>query len=259
MYPTTAYHRQAEFNSAFLSGRRSRRILGFSVSLKATESLSHDLLHDLGFIINQEKSQSQASQKIEFLGFLINTEEMCFQLPQMRVKLIRDECRRLLLKSKVTVRELAHIVGMLAATRLAVLPAPLHYQALQAQKIGGLIPLLSYESTVALNHSSRQDLQWWISHLSQMNGCLIQQPPPTIIVESDASNTGWGARWGPLRTRGQWSANEKKLHINCKEMLAAFLALKAFLKRQNGVHVRLKIDNTTTVCYINQMGGTHSP
>jgi len=218
-----------------------------------------DTLERLGFIINQEKSQNQASQVIEFLGFLINSREMSFKLPPAKVKQIRDECKRFLRESKVTVRELAHIVGMLVGTRLAVLPAPLHYRALQAQKIRGLIPRLSYESTVTLNHSSQQDLQWWINHLSQVNGCPIQQPPPTIIIESDASNTGWGARCGPLRTRGQWSANERNLHINGKEMLAAFLGLKAFLKEHTGVHVRLKIDNTTTVCYINRMGGAHSP
>ena len=49
-----------------------------------------------------------------------------------------------------------------------------------------------------------------------------------------------------------------KLHINCKEMLAAFLALQTFVKNKKEIHVRLKVDNTTTVYYNNRMGGTHS-
>ena len=43
--------------------------------------------------------------------------------------------------------------------------------------------------------------------------------------ESDASNVGWGAFCNSCTMRGQWSASETLLHINAKEMLAAFLAL----------------------------------
>ena len=55
-----------------------------------------------------------------------------------------------------------------------------------------------------------------------------------------------------------WSVEESKLHINCKEMLAAFLALQTFVKDRKEIHVRLKFDNTKTVYYINRMGGTLS-
>lgn len=81
------------------------------------------MLQSLAFVINMEKSQSQATQMIEFLGFIINVKEMRFRLPQERVKQITGECKITLKKGLVTVRELAHIVGVLTATRLAVLPA----------------------------------------------------------------------------------------------------------------------------------------
>ena len=221
--------------------------------------MTKNLLQSLGFVINLEKSQSQATQSIDFLGLMINSREMLFRLPQTRVRLIRSECKKLLQKEHVTVRELAHTVGTLTATRLAVLAAPLHYRALQAQKTRALARLLSYELTVKLDAHSRNDLCWWINHVSRENGRSIQQQPPTFFIESDASNTGWGARCGQLRTRGQWSQSETQLHINCKEMLAALLALQTFARDLKGVHVRLRVDNTTAVCYINRMGGTHSP
>ena len=90
----------------------------------------------------------------------------------------------------MTLRELSHIVGMLVATQLAVLPAPLHYRALQSQKNEGIL-LHSYDMIVTLNPQGREDLQWWINHLSQVNGRPIHQAPPDIVIESDASNTGW--------------------------------------------------------------------
>ena len=232
---------------------------GTKEEAEAAFQRTKNLLQSLGFVINLEKSQSQATQRIEFLGFVIDSKEMVFRLPQKRVKQIKNECKKILQKDQVTVRELARVVGVLATSHLAVLPAPLHYRALQAQKNEGLHHPLSYGSTVVLNAKSQENLKWWIKHLSGVNGRPIHQAPPTMIIESDASNTGWGARCGSLRTRGQWSTTEDKLHINCKEMLAAFLALQTFAKDRRGIHVRFKVDNTTTMYYINHMGGTHSP
>lgn len=45
----------------------------------------------------------------------------------------------------------------------------------------------------------------------------------------------------------------------CLELLAAFLAFKCFLKDKRGIHVLLKMDNTSAVAYINKLGGTVSP
>ena len=47
---------------------------------------------------------------------------------------------------------------------------------------------------------------------------------------------------------------ESNLHINCKELLAASFAVKAFTKEVQNVHVLIQIDNTTTIAYINKMG-----
>lgn len=51
---------------------------------------------------------------------------------------------------------------------------------------------------------------------------------------------------------------EKRLHINCLELLAGSLAIKTFTKDKVCAHVKLLIDNTAAVAYINKMGGTHS-
>ena len=48
-------------------------------------------------------------------------------------------------QSSVSVRQLAEVIGMLSATQLAVLPAPLHYRNRQFQKTEGLLHHLSYD------------------------------------------------------------------------------------------------------------------
>ena len=48
------------------------------------------------------------------------------------------------------------------------------------------------------------------------------------------------------------------MHINCNEILAAFLRLQTFGKDKREIPIQLRVDNTTTMYYINHMGGTHS-
>ena len=70
---------------------------------------------------------------------------------------------------------------------------------------------------------------------------------------------GLGAVCDGTRTGGPWSHAEQEMHINRLELLAATLAVKAFLKDQRGVSVKLQLENQTAVAYINNMGETVSP
>jgi len=56
-----------------------------------------------------------------------------------------------------------------------------------------------------------------------------------------------------------WAEGEKNLHINCLELLAASHAVQAFARDKRETVVQLHLDSTTTVAYINHIGGTKSP
>ena len=83
-------------------------------------------------------------------------------------------------------------------------------------------------------------------------------PPQEGSGRSDASLTGWGATSQNQRTGGQWSQTESRMHKNCLELLAATLAVMTFLKNKTRMSVLLRLDNTTAVAYINNLGGTVS-
>ena len=53
-----------------------------------------------------------------------------------------------------------------------------------------------------------------------------------------------------------WSQAEQLHHINCPKLLAGAFALKSSPKNQILLHVCLRMDNTTTIAYINKLGGT---
>ena len=159
--------------------------------------------------------------------------------------------------------------GQIRVATVWALPlAPLHYRALQFQmnailpapyQGAGLLGHEKYNTRVLLDEASRADLRWWKLLDRRRSGSPIRPAKPTVMIESDASTKGWGAVLNTqTRTGGVWSVQEASNHINYLELLAAFLALKAFGKSWTDLTVLLRMDNFTAVTYVNQKGGTCS-
>ena len=189
------------------------------------------------------------------MGLMVDSETMKLRLPEEKVQLISTKCSQTLAKDVITAQWLASVIGRLSAARPAVLPAPLHLWHLQYQLIQTLKASGSFKSPVTLNQDSRDELMWWIHQLHLWNGRDITSPPSDLIIQSDASLKGWGAVCNGQRTRGHWSVQEKKLHINSLELLAGTFAIKAFVKHQSNIQVLLRMDNRSAVAYVNRMGG----
>ena len=69
---------------------------------------------------------------------------------------------------------------------------------------------------------------------------------------------GWGATCDGVCTGGPWSTEETQWDINCLEALAAFHAVRCFVRDRRYASLLLRLDNTSAVCYINKLGGTVS-
>jgi len=169
------------------------------------------LLEQLGFLVNQEKSQLSPSQQATYLGFVINSQEMKLYLPQTKLTQVVECCRKTLGQTSLSVREVAKVVGVLSATRPAVLPAPLYYRHVQHLAIRSLKQPTWFDTRVTLDASARQDLEWWIYHITEWNGRSMLPVVPETTMETDASKLGWGAtcegsRTGHLR-RGSCISN----------------------------------------------------
>ena len=185
------------------------------------------LLENLGFIIGYKKCMLEPTQLIDFLGFIVDSvrQELC--LPADKTEKIRAEARKLSAATSTVARKLSQFLGKLNAATRVVPVAPLFYRNLQAA-LGRALEMgdQDYSVSVQITPSMREELQWWETHLSQWNGKTLVTEKPSIVIETDASNRGWGATSQGLRTGGPWSKTESKLHINCLEALAAFLAVK---------------------------------
>ena len=217
-----------------------------------------NLFTSLGFLVHPEKSVLVPTQKLTFLGFILDSEHMIISLTPERARAIKEAAKRQLAKPNSTIRELAEVIGKLVAAFQGCLYGPLHYRQLERDKISALKKSQGdYDAPVTLSTLAQQDLHWWIQNIENSKN-PINHPNPTIILESDASNMGRGAVYQTKSTGGRWTHNEQELHINALEMKAAFFALQTFCLDLRDQHVRVMIDNTTAVTYINNMGGSHS-
>ena len=161
---------------------------------------------------------------------------------------------------------MAIFIGKVLSNLQGTMASPTALQGLakepQFSDSGGCFPGASITGAVRLVHSPGPD-EPRIEGFSAMTelwtlGTAICTPSsPTLVLESDASQKGWGARCMEISTGGLWSVTEAQHHINYLELLAAFLALKTFASNQKGL-IFLKMDNVSAVMYINQKGRTHS-
>ena len=117
----------------------------------------------------------------------------------------------------------------------------------------------NYFAKVVLPKDCRKDLNWWAKNITTET-YPIRKREVNITLESDACTTGWGgckvANEIRKRTGGNWTSKESQLHINYLELKAAWFVIQSFCKGTKNCHIRLYSDNTTTVSYLNNMGGT---
>ena len=180
-------------------------------------------------------------------------------IPLGKMKKIRAESRAMARADQVSARALARLVGTMNATVQVIPPAPLFYHHLQMALSDTLNrSSQSYEVQVPLSQNCREELMWWDNHMIEWNGKSFLSKEIDLTIDSDASLTGWGAVCQNQRTGGPWSQTECRMHINCLELLAATLAVHIFLKNKSRISVLLRLDNTTAVAYINNLGGTVS-
>ena len=138
----------------------------------------------------------------------------------------------------------------------AIFPAPLWYRELQHLKNQTYQRSQSFETTMTLNQEALLELDWWSIRRNLMDGKSVSTQEPDLTMETDASMLGWGAVCQGIRTGGLWSQMERKNHINCLELLAAWFGVKALAKDRRNIHIHLRMDNRTAVFYVvNRMGG----
>ncbi len=190
-----------------------------------------------------------STQIIEYLGIVVNSIEMSFALPEKRIILVQDMCKKALVADTVSLRTIASILGNFNWAIPTIPFAQSHYRSMQrfyiseCKKAQGNLSIRR-----VLPIAARVDLEWWLANLASVNGKQFFPKVPDVEICSDASLSGWGSVRKGVTARGPWTRSDSDKHINELELLGALFALESFLGDARELSVRLYLDNTTAVC-----------
>lgn len=217
-------------------------------------------LESLGFTANRKKSVLVPCQRLVFFGFILDSVQFQVFLTEEKLEKIICKASALLKCDHVVVRDLASFIGLVISTFYAIQEAPLHYRALERNKILGLGTTMDFDRKTVLSLSSRQELVWWIENVKVKNGKRIRPLEISIRCCTDASFVGFGGidLLTGIRTSGRWNSAESQNNINFLELLAVFYTLQALYSKSHDVHIEIQSDNTAAISYINDLGGMHS-
>ena len=137
----------------------------------------HDTVHlfsKLGFIVHPEKSILKPTQEIEFLGFIINSLTMTVRLSASKSTKVQKACQDLLKSKHITVRDVAHVIGLSVSSLPAVQFGDLYYRRLEINKITALRQTQGdYDAVMNLSEHSKAELLWWINNIAQSQRLLL--------------------------------------------------------------------------------------
>ena len=142
---------------------------------------------------------------------------------------------------------------------VAIFPASevagLHYRTLERFKIKGLLKNKAWLAKMILNYDCIWELKWWNEYLRLGNPSKSLVPLKfTLQFFSDASGSAWGALVAGSNANGPFSAKQRELSINTKELLAMFLGLQALRDKIRNHNVLCFCDNVMAVSCITKLG-----
>ena len=162
-----------------------------------------------GFVVHPIKSVLYPAQKIVYLGFVLDSVHMTVQLTPERAVKLKNACSSVLGKREFPLQDLAQVIGLLVASFPGVQYGQMFYRRCDIHKNKVLKEGRgNYSVKTTLPEECKEDLRWWIDNIECVTRTIVITKP-TAVLETDASNTGWGSCTtsdSPRRSSGgHWS------------------------------------------------------
>ena len=169
------------------------------------------------FLINWEKSVLKPCQHVLFLFFTIDSASITVSLPQEKLNKLTERASATLQNSKRSIREVGEVIGLIVSSFPAIKLARLDYRHLEYYKVNALKENLSdFDAACPLSQEAKDELEWFSTCCHLHNGTSIKKHSSVMVLTTDASQSGWGVTFENQSTKGEWSMEERKQHINCK-------------------------------------------
>ena len=220
-----------------------------------------DLLPKLGWRVNVGKSLLIPSQDFTYVGVRYLTLQGIMIPPEDRLVKIFNAIQPLL-RGQVTARFTLSLLGLLNSVEKQVPFGRIHIRPIQvALRSQFQLALHPLDTPVSFLHlpDCIQALHWWLDPRNLTKGQPLGLFVPDLTLYTDATLQCWGAHdLHNLQLCGVWTPQEASLSINQLELLAVIRALQQVPPSWFHKKVLVATDNTSTVAYINNQGGTKS-
>ena len=183
-------------------------------------------LQTLGFLINNNKSVLVPKTVCKFLGFLLDSEQIILKLTEKKKEALISLLKSFLKIESCKIVKFAQLLGKLVATCPAIEYGWLYTKLMESEKLHYLrSSSMNYNAKMEISAKVKSEMEWWITNIP-----IVYKKFKVNFYEkeiyTDASDSGWGATDGYNSTYGFWNAEEKKWHINYKELFAVKMALE---------------------------------
>ena len=220
-------------------------------------NLAIALLRKLGFHINWKKV-TDPSTRITFLGIEIDSTSMCLRLPDIKLQHVREELSRFESRKRASKKQLQSLAGKLNFCASVVFGGRVFLRRI----IDSINSLKADNHKMKLSAGIRADISWWQSFMTTFNGksmLLDRQHIQSVFTDSCTVGAGgvYEGDWFYINWDIDWPL-VSQLHINSKEILAAYLAVCRWAPCWENKRIYIHSDNVTAVSAINK-GTSRNP
>ena len=214
---------------------------------KSTKQAADNIERDLGesgFMVNREKSDFNPKQQGKWLGAIIDTVVMRFYVPKEKVENLKENIQEVL-KGGTTPKSLAKIAGMLSSMHMSIGPLVRLFTRNIYREIAQAD---TWYQQLSLAQSTKEDLQFWLRNIENVNGCTFKHRPTTTqIIFTDASGDGYGGfmvqRLQELICSGKFEPHDRSQSSTYREVLAVKLVLQSYGEILRNQTVQVNMDN----------------
>lgn len=146
------------------------------------------LLETLGFIVHPMKSVLMPTQEIVVLGFVITQSlTLTVMLTKEKAVNLKKSCTQVLGSPKITIRQVAKVIGQIVSSFPGAMHGPLYYRNLESNKSQALKTSRgNFDAHMSLSMEASLELNWWIANVETTYN-VVSHDRPQHTITTDAS------------------------------------------------------------------------